>query len=64
MALYDTQIRNAKTGSKPYKLTDDKGLLLLATPTGVSGGGCVTGLGVRKRCCPSVLTLKLSQARP
>lgn len=34
MALTDTAIRSAKPGSKPLKLSDEKGLFLLVTPTG------------------------------
>ena len=34
MALTDTAIRKAKPGTKPYKLTDGRGLYLLVT-----GGG-------------------------
>ncbi|MGO9446410.1 MAG: tyrosine-type recombinase/integrase [Thiobacillaceae bacterium] len=34
MALTDTAIRNAKPAGKPMKLTDEKGLFLLVTPTG------------------------------
>jgi integrase len=34
MALTDTQIRNAKAKTKPYKLTDAKGLYLEVRPTG------------------------------
>ncbi|WP_205214829.1 SDR family NAD(P)-dependent oxidoreductase [Altererythrobacter sp. ZODW24] len=36
MALTDTAIRNAKHGSKPIKLGDERGLFLLLQP---SGGG-------------------------
>ncbi len=34
MALTDTAIRSAKPGSKPLKLSDEKGLFLLVTPSG------------------------------
>lgn len=34
MALANTAIRNAKPKAKPYKLTDEKGLLLLVQPSG------------------------------
>lgn len=34
MALSDTQIRKAKPGDKPYKLTDGRGLFLLVQPGG------------------------------
>lgn len=34
MALTDTAIKNAKPMSKPYKLTDEKGLHLLVRPSG------------------------------
>jgi hypothetical protein len=34
MGLTTKQIENAKPGSKPYKLTDGAGLLLLISPTG------------------------------
>jgi integrase len=34
MPLTNTEIRNAKPRSKPYKLTDEKGLFLLITPSG------------------------------
>src|SRR3546814_5584132 len=34
MALTDTAIRNAKPRSKPYKLGDSLGLLLLVQPSG------------------------------
>jgi integrase len=34
MALTDTQIRKAKAGDKPYKLTDGRGLYLLVQPAG------------------------------
>ncbi len=32
MPLIDTAIRNAKSGDKPIKLFDERGLFLLATP--------------------------------
>lgn len=34
MALTDIALRNAKATEKPYKLTDEKGLYLLVTPSG------------------------------
>ncbi len=34
MSLTDTLIRNAKPGTKPIKLFDERGLFLLVTPTG------------------------------
>jgi len=34
MALTDTQVRNAKPQSKPYKLSDTEGLFLFVTPAG------------------------------
>ncbi len=34
MPLTDISIRNAKPGAKPIKLLDERGLFLLATPTG------------------------------
>lgn len=34
MALTDIALRNAKPTDKPYKLTDEKGLYLLVTPSG------------------------------
>tara|TARA_R110002073_G_scaffold84268_1_gene201014 strand:+ start:697 stop:1914 length:1218 start_codon:yes stop_codon:yes gene_type:complete len=34
MALFDTALRNAKPGLKPYKLYDEKGLFLIVTPAG------------------------------
>ncbi len=34
MALTDTKIRNAKHGSKPTKLFDERGLFLLLQPSG------------------------------
>lgn len=34
MALTDIALRNAKPEDKPYKLTDEKGLYLLVTPSG------------------------------
>ncbi|MFP1130794.1 tyrosine-type recombinase/integrase [Asticcacaulis sp. W401b] len=34
MPIVATQIRNAKPGPKPYKLTDEKGLFLLVQPSG------------------------------
>jgi integrase len=34
MALTDTQVRKAKPGDKPYKLTDGRGLYLLVQPGG------------------------------
>jgi integrase len=34
MALTDTAIRSTKPGSKPLKLSDEKGLFLLVTPSG------------------------------
>jgi integrase len=34
MALTDIALRNAKAMEKPYKLTDEKGLYLLVTPSG------------------------------
>ena len=34
MALTNTAIRNAKAATKPYKLTDEKGLFLLVQPSG------------------------------
>lgn len=34
MPLTDIKIRNAKPGDKPAKLFDERGLFLLATPTG------------------------------
>lgn len=32
--LTDVKIRNAKAQAKPYKLTDERGMHLLVTPTG------------------------------
>jgi len=34
MALADVQIRNAKAGTKAYKLSDTHGLFLHVTPNG------------------------------
>lgn len=34
MALTELQIRNAKPGGKPYKLSDAGGLFLYVTPAG------------------------------
>jgi integrase len=34
MPLTDVKLRNAKPTAKPYKLSDEKGLFLLVTPTG------------------------------
>jgi hypothetical protein len=34
MPLSDTAIKNAKPGTKPIKLSDEKGLFLLLSPTG------------------------------
>ncbi len=34
MPIVAIQIRNAKPGQKPYKLTDEKGLFLLVQPSG------------------------------
>jgi len=34
MPLTDTEIRNAKPGAKPTKMSDGGGLLLLVTPAG------------------------------
>lgn len=34
MALTDTAVRTAKPKDKPYKLSDERGLFLLATPSG------------------------------
>jgi hypothetical protein len=34
MALTDTAVRNAKPGTKPIKLFDERGLFLIATPAG------------------------------
>ena len=34
MSLTDTTIRNAKSGKKPVKLSDDRGLYLLVSPAG------------------------------
>jgi integrase len=34
MPLNDTQVRNAKSKEKPYKLADEKGLILIVNPNG------------------------------
>jgi hypothetical protein len=34
MSLTDTTIKNAKPGTKPLKLSDEKGLFLLLSPAG------------------------------
>ena len=34
MTINDTQAKNAKPKAKPYKLTDEKGLVLLINPNG------------------------------
>lgn len=34
MALSDSAIRKAKPASKPYKLSDERGLFLLVNPSG------------------------------
>ena len=34
MALSDTAIRRIRPGTKPIKITDEKGLYLLVTPSG------------------------------
>lgn len=34
MALTDLRVRSAKGDDKPYKLSDDRGLFLLVTPSG------------------------------
>jgi hypothetical protein len=44
MALSDTAIKNAKPGTKPIKLADEKGLYLLISPAG--GKWWVLGLSV------------------
>ena len=52
MPLTDTAIRNAKPGEKPAKIFDERGLFLLVTPAGVSGGDCATSSTARKSCSP------------
>ncbi len=34
MALSDTALRNAKSGEKPYKVYDERGLYLIVNPNG------------------------------
>ncbi|WP_366520897.1 Arm DNA-binding domain-containing protein [Mucilaginibacter sp.] len=34
MSLTDAKLRNAKSQVKPFKLSDEKGLFLLVTPSG------------------------------
>jgi hypothetical protein len=38
MPLTDTSIRNVKAGPKPIKLFDERGLFLIVTLPGASGG--------------------------
>jgi hypothetical protein len=42
MPLTDAKIRNAKSGEKPIKLFDERGLYLEVSPAGGSGGGSST----------------------
>ncbi|GAA0477317.1 hypothetical protein GCM10009096_19000 [Parasphingorhabdus litoris] len=39
MALTDTAIRNAKSGEKPKKMFDERGLFLLDQPSGEGNCG-------------------------
>lgn len=50
MSLTDTTIKNVKPGVKPHKLFDERGLFLLVTPEGVSGGDSATNSAARKSC--------------
>jgi len=49
MVLTDTAIRKSKPSSKPYKLTDGRGLFLLVQPTGAKLWHCKYSFGGKER---------------
>jgi integrase len=67
MALTDKEVRSAKPGEKPYKLTDGRGLMLLVQPSGSKLWQYKYGFGGRQKLMAlgpyPVVTLAMARER-